>query len=487
MIAEDISSSSITLEKQKSMLVWSLLAVAAIAFYAIYANFVQDDAYITYRYARNLANGLGFVYNPGESILGTTTPLYTLLLALITFITHLPIPQISLAINVVSLWIGAGSLFEILKDENFMVGLTAALIFITNPLVPQSVGMESIFLVCLMLLTIRFFIQGRLTVTAILAGLSTLTRYEMIFLLWLLVIMYYFEHREKPLWVWPAFLISAIWMFYALYIFGSPIPLSILAKIASPRIPFAKGAIFYLALLVRQNIFYSVFLFFSLLGCLIVLRHRKATRSGSLLLGWSIIYLLLASLIAGSFPWYYMPLLPGLAWLISKGAEAFSQPLEILTRGLLRQLKILHGGIKPILLGSFICLLLGIQLSFWGKDWHEYRGTIADPRYAPFKQVSDWLLRNASKEQTLATAEIGYLGFLTDMRIVDLSGLVTSGIHPWLRAGTDAALEHALTIYSPDYVLIRKDAKQKETINRDSNYIIESWFQDDQYELYRNR
>jgi len=40
-----------------------------------------DDAYITFRYARNLANGVGFVYNAGERVLGTTTPAYTLLLA----------------------------------------------------------------------------------------------------------------------------------------------------------------------------------------------------------------------------------------------------------------------------------------------------------------------------------------------------------------------------------------------------------------------
>jgi hypothetical protein len=214
MTAKDISISSSTFEKKSSLFVWLLLAAAAIVFYLIYANFVQDDAYITYRYARNLANGLGFVYNPGESILGTTTPLYTLLLALITFTTHLPIPQISLVINVVSLWISAGLMFEIFKAENFMIGLASALIFITNHLIPQTVGMESVFLVCLMLLTIRFFIQGRLTITAILAGLSILTRYEMIFLLGLLVVMDHLEHREKPLWAWPAVLILAIWALY---------------------------------------------------------------------------------------------------------------------------------------------------------------------------------------------------------------------------------------------------------------------------------
>ncbi|MCB0187901.1 MAG: hypothetical protein KDE31_26715, partial [Caldilineaceae bacterium] len=40
-----------------------------------------DDAFITYRYAENLATGQGFVYNAGERLLGTSTPLYTLLLA----------------------------------------------------------------------------------------------------------------------------------------------------------------------------------------------------------------------------------------------------------------------------------------------------------------------------------------------------------------------------------------------------------------------
>ncbi|MCC6188386.1 MAG: hypothetical protein IT318_05100, partial [Anaerolineales bacterium] len=33
-----------------------------------------DDAFITFRYARNLLAGSGLVFNPGENVLGTTTP-----------------------------------------------------------------------------------------------------------------------------------------------------------------------------------------------------------------------------------------------------------------------------------------------------------------------------------------------------------------------------------------------------------------------------
>ncbi len=45
-------------------------------------DFTVDDSYISFRYARNLARGLGLVYNPGERIEGYTNFLWTLILAL---------------------------------------------------------------------------------------------------------------------------------------------------------------------------------------------------------------------------------------------------------------------------------------------------------------------------------------------------------------------------------------------------------------------
>lgn len=61
-----------------------LLLGLIVLFYAwLYQDFAQDDAFITYRYARNLAQGYGFVYNLHEPVLGTTTPFYSLVLALL--------------------------------------------------------------------------------------------------------------------------------------------------------------------------------------------------------------------------------------------------------------------------------------------------------------------------------------------------------------------------------------------------------------------
>ena len=42
-----------------------------------------DDAFITYRYAANFAQGHGLVYNRGEHVLGTTAPGYAMLLSAI--------------------------------------------------------------------------------------------------------------------------------------------------------------------------------------------------------------------------------------------------------------------------------------------------------------------------------------------------------------------------------------------------------------------
>jgi hypothetical protein len=60
-----------------------LLALAAGVWlwFALSTRLALEDAYITFRYARNIAQGVGFVFNPGELVLGTTTPLQTLLLA----------------------------------------------------------------------------------------------------------------------------------------------------------------------------------------------------------------------------------------------------------------------------------------------------------------------------------------------------------------------------------------------------------------------
>ncbi len=55
-------------------------AVALLANMWAVHRFTTDDAYISFRYARNFARGLGLVYNPGERVEGYTNFLWTVIL-----------------------------------------------------------------------------------------------------------------------------------------------------------------------------------------------------------------------------------------------------------------------------------------------------------------------------------------------------------------------------------------------------------------------
>jgi len=57
------------------------LLTAGLLCLAWYNRFIQDDAFISFRYARNLVSGLGLVWNPGEAVEGYTNFLWTILVA----------------------------------------------------------------------------------------------------------------------------------------------------------------------------------------------------------------------------------------------------------------------------------------------------------------------------------------------------------------------------------------------------------------------
>ena len=68
------------------------LAVVVRLLVAWHSRFTSEDFLITLRYAENLAHGQGLVFNPGERVLGTTTPLYTLFLAALSRLGLPPTP-----------------------------------------------------------------------------------------------------------------------------------------------------------------------------------------------------------------------------------------------------------------------------------------------------------------------------------------------------------------------------------------------------------
>ncbi len=86
----------------------SLLLIGGGGLYVAYTlrHAGYDDSFITFRYARNIASGHGFVYNQGERYLGTTAPFYCLLLAAFGLPSPDTIPRISSIISGFSLILG---------------------------------------------------------------------------------------------------------------------------------------------------------------------------------------------------------------------------------------------------------------------------------------------------------------------------------------------------------------------------------------------
>ncbi len=67
------------------------VAVGALAMAPDLLDFLNDDAYITLRYGRNLAAGHGAVMNPGEWVEGFTSPLWMLVAALLHRVSADPV------------------------------------------------------------------------------------------------------------------------------------------------------------------------------------------------------------------------------------------------------------------------------------------------------------------------------------------------------------------------------------------------------------
>jgi hypothetical protein len=87
-----------------------LLAVHA----AMFRGFLVDDAYISWRYARNFAEGLGLVFNPGERVEGFSNPLYTMLMAGIIALARLAL-------------LDAAAITDVVPAIGRFVGFSAAL------------------------------------------------------------------------------------------------------------------------------------------------------------------------------------------------------------------------------------------------------------------------------------------------------------------------------------------------------------------------
>ncbi|MFM7069588.1 MAG: hypothetical protein ACKOYM_09030, partial [Actinomycetes bacterium] len=262
----------------------AICVIAAVAAWIV--RFAQDDGFITFRYARNLARGNGLVFNVGERVEGYTNFLWTALMAVPEkFGWSSPVFA-----QVVGIVLMVATVLVVLRFAGRLFGSRAmgclvALVTVANMsfLTYATGGLETMlqtFLVVsvgALLVPVGTFPEQqrhrRRVIAGVCAGLAVLTRLDSAVLVgtWMLVHLYVQwrrasdpSERRRQLGVsivelgLPVAALVGPWMLWKLDFYGNLLPNTFYAKSAgNPIVPVLYG-VFYLLCFFAS---YAAFLF----------------------------------------------------------------------------------------------------------------------------------------------------------------------------------------------------------------------------------
>jgi arabinofuranosyltransferase len=446
---------------------------------------IVDDAYITYRYARNLVEGAGFVYNPGERVLGTTTPLYTLLLAGLALLLRTDhYPALSIGVNALADGAACALLLPLGQQLSGArrVGAAAGILYAIAPFsVTFAIGgMETSVFVLMLVLTALLYLRSH-PAWALTAALALLTRPDALILIgplgldfslrWLVALRAEGKGRsERWAALWRPALLFVLpllpWVLFSTFYFGSPIPHSIAAKTAAYALKPAEGFIrllqHYSTPFFEQMTFPSTpallsaliaYLSLSIIGLLSIVRRDSRTLPITL---FPFLYFA-AFAIANPliFRWYLTPPLPFYLLLILSGLFSVVQGLTS---------RIGDRRVSRILYALPVLFFIVLSARAWvaAPDHGPRRPA---PEMAWFKleqiyaRVGQDLAPEVTSQTVIAAGDIGALGYFSRARILDTLGLISPQSTRYYplpadqRVITYAIAASLISDQDPDYVV----------------------------------
>ncbi len=230
----------------------SVLTVVLFMLYSYWAV-QEDDSYIFYSYAKNIVNGHGYVFNIGERVNATTSPLYTLLLAggyaMFRFLPFVTIPLVGHLIGAIALFFLCFLLMQSFNSEKgTLFPFILPLVFLTIPMLSLAIGMETFLTLMLAMASITFYSKGRLTAASLACSLAILARPDMVILAAVLVSYQFIRTRRLPnIEVAIVFVLPLLtWLIFSLMYFGEPLPTSLAAKLAQTEAGlWGEGPVFF--------------------------------------------------------------------------------------------------------------------------------------------------------------------------------------------------------------------------------------------------
>jgi len=397
-----------------------------------------EDAYITFRFARNFAVGNGLIYNPGEHVMGFTSPLWTVWTAL--------------GIRLLGDPVAWTRLWTILGDAVTLVLLGVLLkrhagrasawcfgfFFAAWPFLAAAAvsGMETSFMLTLVVLAAVLVGRGHPLAGPALAALGVVRPEGLVAAA---VIGLGARWRDR---IVAAGLIAVVLVLLARF-YGSPIPQSLLAKASiyghpGPwqgrywwdwLVPFAAWGpptvsegvhLFLMSVVVAPAV---------VVGAPVVWRARGSAlgfATGAALAVW----LGYVTLGVTFFFWYLVVPLAGIAVLAATGLP-----------------RIVRGRAVYASLALFV-------LGLWGIGMQLYVGR-AKVEIESFGAVADYLAASARPGEKVMLEPIGLIGYRNPLTIVDEVGLVSPSVARRRAQGagwyTDIVAEQR-----PDWLVVRR-------------------------------
>ncbi|MFZ1520407.1 MAG: hypothetical protein WAU11_16640 [Ignavibacteriaceae bacterium] len=222
------------IQKDKFLIFIPFLTISIRSIVYYFIPHTYEDAFITFRYSENLANGFGLVYNIGEKVYGTTTPFFAIILA---FFKYFGISCIisSLTINLISESITSLFVYKFIKDySNNTIAALVSLLFVFSPSnISWSVqGMETAFFGMLIVASFYSLYKSKYLLAFLFAFLSAITRIDGLSVVLIIIL---FAIKEKKIsafstLIMPIMLFVA-WISFLQIYFGNFLPNSMLAKL----------------------------------------------------------------------------------------------------------------------------------------------------------------------------------------------------------------------------------------------------------------
>ena len=443
--------------------------VLTVFLYNLYKNSGYDDPYITYRYARNIATGQGFVYNPGERVLSTTTPLFTLLLAGL-FPLWSDLPHLANLIGAASLAIGGLLLWDLARGWGTpRAGWVMLLLYPLFPVVTSTIGSETPLYLTLGIGTFAAYSHRRYTLAGLLAALAILARPDAVLIAGILgadfIIRRLLSARSaqsvegqppQPRFPWQALVVFGLilgsWAVFSQLYFGELLPVTLFTKQAQGSLAisttFVAGLFSKIIAVYWGNPLYSVMALLAIVG--MVSGIVKQSRWW-LFLAWPVIYFVsYAVLGVSSYFWYYAPLAMGFIVLVGLGVDG----LSVLAARLFSAQSLAN---KEQLANRLVVAFL-LVLVPWQVVTVYRASQYIDPRLLAYTTAGKWLAKNTTPDEHVGLLEVGIIGYYSERPVVDFAGLIQPDVaHQMAHASTyeDTAI-WAVTHFKPEIVLVHQ-------------------------------